>query len=133
MQGDDSSVRVGVSCASCGQLGISYEPDLETNVDERGMRELLRGYLSEMDWSGGATKAAVNAHLVERDRALATMVNEYVAEGSYRDADHLLTVIPEEAWQSVQGDNWQGSETQFVEDVPSHFQDGPAGRPGSGN
>ena len=101
-------------------------------MDEAGMRELLRGYLGEMDWSGGATKADVNAHLVERDGALATMVNEYVAEGSYQDANHLLTVIPEEAWQSVQGDNWQGSETQFVEDMPTHFKQGPAGQNSGG-
>lgn len=97
-------------------------------MDEGKMRELLQGYLTEMDWSGGATKAAVNAHLIERDRALATMVDEYVSEGTYQDIEHLLTVLPQEAWQSAQGDRWQGPETQFVDDVPSYFRDSPAAR-----
>ncbi|MDF3016600.1 MAG: hypothetical protein K0R44_1825 [Thermomicrobiales bacterium] len=51
------------------------------------MRELLQGYFGELDWSGGATKDALVAHLAGRDEALRTMVNEYVAEGTYQNLD----------------------------------------------
>ena len=95
------------------------------------MRELLQGYLGELDWSGGATKDDVMGHFAGRDDALRTMVNEYVPEGTYRDLDELLNVIPVQAWQDVQGDTWRGSESQYVEDVPSHFQDGPVGHDNS--
>ena len=91
------------------------------------MRELLRGYFGELDWSGGTTKDALVAHLAGRDEALRTMVNEYVAEGTYQNLDDVLNVLPEQAWQSVQGDTWQGPESQYVEDVPSHFAEGPVG------
>ena len=94
------------------------------------MRELLQGYLSELDWSGGATKDDLMAHLAGRDDALRTMVNLYVAEGTYQSLDDIMNVIPEQAWQDVQGDAWRGAEGQYVGDVPSHFQEGPVGQPG---
>ena len=97
-------------------------------MDSSGMRELLQGYLAELDWSGGATRDQVVGHLVERDAALATMVNEYVATGTYKDADHLTTVIPEEAWQNVQGDAWRGGANLDPADVPSNFRDGATDR-----
>lgn len=97
-------------------------------MDTSEMRELLRGYLSELDRSGGRTKDDVMAHLDGRDDALRTMVNEYVAEGTYEDVDAVLNVIPAEARQAVQGDNWRGTESQYVEDVPSNYQEGQAGR-----
>ena len=93
-------------------------------MDTSEMRELLRGYVGELDWSGGATRDQVVGHLVGRDSALATMVNEYVADGSYRDVDHLMTVIPEVAWQNVQGDAWRGGDSLDPGDVPSNFRDG---------
>ena len=93
-------------------------------MDTSAMRELLQGYLAELDWSGGATRDQVVGHLVERDAALATMVNEYVADGAYQDVDHLITVIPEEAWQNVQGDAWRGGASLDPADVPSNFRDG---------
>ena len=97
-------------------------------MDTSEMRELLQGYLSELDWSGGASKDAVLAHLAGRDEALRTMVNQYVAEGDYQSPDDLLNVIPAQAWQDVQGDEWRGAESQYAEDVPSHFQEGPVGQ-----
>jgi hypothetical protein len=97
-------------------------------MDTSEMRELLQGYLGELDWSRGATKDALVAHLAGRDEALRTMVNEYVAEGTYQDLDDVMNVLPEQAWQSVQGDTWRGPESQYVEDVPSHFAEGPVGQ-----
>ena len=100
----------------------------ELVVDTSEMRELMQGYFGELDWSGGATKDALVAHLAGRDEALRTMVNEYVAEGTYQNLDDVMNVLPEQAWQSVQGDTWRGPESQYVEDVPSHFAEGPVGQ-----
>jgi hypothetical protein len=97
-------------------------------VDTSEMRELLQGYFGELDWSEGTTKDALVAHLAGRDEALRTMVNQYVAEGTYQNLDEVMNVLPEQAWQSVQGDTWQGPESQYVEDVPSHFAEGPVGQ-----
>ena len=92
------------------------------------MRELLQGYLGELDWTAGTTKDDLVAHLAGRDEALRTMVNQYVAEGVYQNLDDVLSVLPGQAWQSVQGDTWRGPERQFVEDIPSHFAEGPVGQ-----
>jgi hypothetical protein len=97
-------------------------------VDTSEMRELLQGYFGELDWSEGTTKDALVAHLAGRDETLRTMVNQYVAEGTYQNLDEVMNVLPEQAWQSVQGDTWQGPESQYVEDVPSHFAEGPVGQ-----
>ena len=97
-------------------------------MDTSEMQELLTGYMGELDWTGGVTKDDVLAHLAGRDDALRTMVNEYVAEGTYQDVDEVLNVIPVQAWQDTQGDRWQGAQTQYVEDVPSRFQAGPVGQ-----
>lgn len=97
-------------------------------MDTAEMKELLTGYLNEMDWSGGATKDEVVAHLAGRDEDLRTMVEEYVAEGRYDNPFHLLTVIPVQAWQDTQGDEWRGSESDDPEQVESHFKDGPVGQ-----
>jgi hypothetical protein len=63
--------------------------------------------------------------LAGRDDTLRTMVNEYVAEGTYQAMDDVLNVIPVQAWQDRQGNRWQGAGMQYVEDVPSSFQAGP--------
>ena len=97
-------------------------------MDANEMRELLQGYLSELNWSGGATKDDVLAKLAGRDDALRTMVNEYVAEGTYHHIDDVMTLIPAQAWQDAQGDQWRGAEIQYVEDTPSHFQEGRVGQ-----
>lgn len=90
------------------------------------MHDLLQSYLSEIDWSSGVTKDAIMRHLAGRDEALRTMVNAYVPEGSYHAAEDAITLIPEQAWQDVQGDTWRGPESELADDVPSHFTDGPA-------
>jgi hypothetical protein len=97
-------------------------------MDTSEMQELLQGYLSEMDWTGGATKDDLMRHLVGRDDALRTLVNLYVPEGTYQDSDAVMNLIPAQAWEDVQGDDWRGAESQYVEDVPTHFQDGPVGQ-----
>ena len=97
-------------------------------MDASDMQGLLRGYLDELDWSRGVTKDDMMSLLADRDETLRTMVNEYVAEGSYPSADRVMDVIPEEAWQSAQGDTWRGVESQLVEDVPTHFREGQVGK-----
>jgi hypothetical protein len=97
-------------------------------MDASEMRELLRGYLSELDWSGGTTKDHLIAHLAGRDEALRTMLNQYVAEGTYAGLDEVLSVIPAQAWQDVQGDAWRGAESQYAEDVSSGFAKSPVGQ-----
>jgi len=96
-------------------------------MDTSEMRDLLRGYLSELDWTTGPSKDDLMALLAGRDDALRTMLNEYLAEGTYPNADAVLTLIPAQAWQDIQGDTWRGAEIQYAEDVPSHLQEGPVG------
>lgn len=97
-------------------------------MDTSEMQELLQGYLAELNWAGGVTKDDLMGHLVGRDDALRTMVNQYVAEGTYQNLGDVMTLIPAQAWQDVQGDAWRGAESQYVEDVPSNFQGGPVGQ-----
>jgi len=97
---------------------------MEVIVDTGEMRELLAGYLGELDWRSGVSKDGVMLHLAGRDEALRTMVNQYVAEGTYQSADAVLNLIPAQAWQDAQGDTWRGSDAQLAEDIPSAFQDG---------
>ncbi len=35
----------------------------------------------------------------------------------------IMTDLPAEGWQSVQGDRWEGPESQYVHDVPSNFRE----------
>lgn len=97
-------------------------------MDASEMRELLTGYLGEIDWNKAITKDDLVEHLAGRDETLRTMVNEYVAEGSYRDLNSVITLIPEQAWQDAQGDIWRGPDAQFAEDIPSNFQAGAVGQ-----
>lgn len=100
-------------------------------MDASEMRELLQGYLSELDWSGGATKDDLLGHLAGRDDTLRTMLNEYVAEGTYGAPDDVLNVIPTQAWQDAQGDRWSGPTTLDPQEVESGFQDSPVGQDAS--
>ena len=97
-------------------------------MDTSEMRELLEGYLNELNWAGGVTKDTVMAHLAGRDETLRTMVNQYVSEGTYQGPSDIMTLIPAQAWQDAQGDEWRGAESQYAEDVPSHFQEGRVGQ-----
>lgn len=89
------------------------------------MRELLGGYLAELDWSGGATKDDLLRHLAGRDDALRTMINQYVVDGVYQSPDAILNVIPAQAWQDTQGDRWQGAPSPYAEDAASTFRESP--------
>ncbi len=97
-------------------------------MDTSEMQELLQGYLAELNWAGEVTKDDLMGHLAGRDDALRTMVNQYVAEGTYQNLDDVMTLIPAQAWQDVQGDAWRGAQSQYVEDVPSNFEGGPVGQ-----
>ena len=97
-------------------------------IDTGEMKELLRGYLGEMDMTAGLTKDAILGHLAGRDEALRTMVNEYLPEGSYQGVEVVSDEIPAQAWQDVQGDRWAGSETQYVENTDSNFGESGAGQ-----
>lgn len=97
-------------------------------MDTSEMRELLQGYLSELNWAGGVTKDDIMECLVERDDALLTMVNEYIAEGTYQHLNDVMTLIPVQALQDAQGDTWRGVESQYVEDVDTNFREGPLGQ-----
>ena len=97
-------------------------------MDTSEMQELLTGYLNEMNWAGGATKDDVLRHLSGRDETLRTMINEYVAEGTYGSPADLLNVIPAQAWQDAQGDRWTGPTSLDPDDVDSGFQAGPVGQ-----
>ena len=102
-------------------------------MDERDMRELLRVYLAEMNWGGAVSKADILNHLQGRDEALEALVGHYVAEGTYRAADDLLNVIPEQAWQDSQGDAWRGASfADTGEDANWHFLNGAAGQDAPG-
>jgi hypothetical protein len=94
-------------------------------MDAGDMREKLRGYLNELDWSHGATKDDIMENVTERDNDLREMVDEYIAEGTYPSVDEVLFLIPDQAWQSSQGDQWRGPEIQYVEDVETTFDESP--------
>lgn len=97
-------------------------------VDAHDMQAKLRGYLNQLDWSSGATKDDIMGTITERDNDLRTMVDEYIAEGTYPSADEVLFLIPDQAWQSSQGDDWRGPEIQYVENVQTGFEQSPVGQ-----
>jgi hypothetical protein len=97
------------------------------------MRELLHGYLSELDWSDGVTKDALLLHLAGRDDALRTMINQYVVDGVYQTRGEILNVIPAQAWQDAQGDEWRGAPSPYADDAPNTFQQSPVGQPAGGS
>lgn len=97
-------------------------------MDVSEMQELLQGYLSELDQSGGVSRDDILEHLAGRDESLRTMVNEYIPAGTYHTTDEIMQLIPAQAWQDVQGDEWRGVKSQYVEDVESNYQDGPLGQ-----
>jgi hypothetical protein len=96
-------------------------------MDSGKMHELLHGYLREMTWTAGVSKDDIVAHLADRDDALRTLVEEYLAEGTYYAVYEVMDLMPAQAWQDAQGDVWRGGEMQYVEDVPSNFMAGPVG------
>ncbi len=96
-------------------------------MDSGEMHELLDSYLREMTWTAGVSKDDIVAHLADRDDALRTLVDEYLAEGTYNAVYDVMDLIPQQAWQDAQGDVWRGGEMQYVEDVPSNFMAGPVG------
>lgn len=103
-------------------------------MDERGMRELFQGYLGEINWAGGVTKADIVNHLVGRDEALEALVGHYVTEGTYSSTADVLNVIPEQAWQDSQGDAWRGASFADTGDAAnSHFLEGAVGQDPPGN
>ena len=96
-------------------------------MDERDMRDLLRGYLEGTEWSRGRSKRDILDRL--DDDALRVMVDQYVAEGVYFSADDVLSVIPEQAWQAAQGDDWRGGAPAEETESFSRFLESPVAQP----
>jgi len=92
-------------------------------MDATEMREALVALMNGMDWSEGADKSAL-LRQVAGDEALTRIVDDYVAEGQYKDAEHVLTVIPVQAWQDAQGDVWRGAST--LHEIEGPGSDNPA-------
>jgi hypothetical protein len=97
-------------------------------MDTADMRQLMVGYLNEIDWSGGASKEDIVNTLARRDRDLLTMVNQYITAGTYRGPGDVLNLIPEQAWQAGQGDDWRGATTEDPEAFDSNFTESPVGQ-----
>lgn len=96
-------------------------------MDAGDMQERLHQYLSNLVKSGPVTKDEILEALADdNDKAIRTMVTEYIADGSYRDLHHALLRIPEEAWQAVQGDVWRGGD--IGEETDSGFDDSKVAR-----
>jgi len=97
-------------------------------MDSGDMRELLVSYLKEVNWSGGASKDDILGLLASRDQDLLTMVNQYITEGAYNGPGDVLNLIPEQAWQASQGDDWRGATTEDPEAFDSNFEQSPVGK-----
>ena len=92
-------------------------------MDATEMREALVGLMTGLDWSQGVDKSALLRE-VAGDEALTRIIDDYVAEGQYADAEQVLTVIPVQAWQDAQGDVWRGASTLHAIEGPG--PDNPA-------
>jgi hypothetical protein len=97
-------------------------------MDSGDMRDLLVGYLKEVNWSGGASKEDIVGVLANKDQDLLTMVNQYITEGQYNGPGDVLNLIPEQAWQASQGDDWRGATTEDPEGFDSEFEQSPVGK-----
>jgi len=89
-------------------------------MDEGMMRQLLVEYLTELDWAGGVDKNAL-VDAVKDDEALRNVIGQYVAKGTYANADAVFAVIPGRAWQDAQGDRWQGGTSTDMAGMESGF------------
>ncbi|HEX5498131.1 MAG TPA: hypothetical protein VFX03_02850, partial [Thermomicrobiales bacterium] len=100
-------------------------------MDSGEMRQLLHGYLRQMPWKTGVTKDDLLARIGERDDTLRTMVDHYLADGTYYAAYEVMDLLPAQAWQDAQGDVWRGGELPNPEGVSSNFLSGPVGSSGA--
>ena len=96
-------------------------------MDEAEMRELLDGYLRDVDWGRGLTKAEL-VGLVQDDQALHNLLGQYLADQTFHSQAEALQLIPAQAWQDAQGDAWRGGEVHDMAGLPSHFLEGPVGQ-----
>ena len=66
----------------------------ELVLDASEMRELLPGYFGELDWTRGAIRDDLVAHLAGRDEALRFVVDQGIAEGACQSLDDVMNVLP---------------------------------------
>ena len=97
-------------------------------MDAGDLRGRLEERLSGLDWGPGVTKEALAERLAD-DEPLGTLVGLYVPEGTYFSAADVLTVIPTQAWQDAQGDDWRGGELPDAAATQSAFRDSPVAQP----
>ena len=96
-------------------------------MDSDVMRSRLVGLLQDASWADGVSKQDI-VNMMQRDDALHTLIEEYLPEERFTDLESVLTRIPVQAWQDVQGDEWRGAESEEAGASASHFRDSAAAR-----
>jgi hypothetical protein len=96
-------------------------------MDSGVMRSRLVSLLQDASWADGVSKQDI-VNMVQRDDALHTLIEEYLPEERFTALDDVLTRIPVQAWQDVQGDDWRGAESEEAGASASHFREGAAAR-----
>ena len=96
-------------------------------MDSGVTRSRLVSLLQDASWADGVSKQDI-VNMVQRDDALHTLIEEYLPEERFTALDDVLTRIPVQAWQDVQGDDWRGAESEEAGASASLFREGAAAR-----
>ena len=96
-------------------------------MDSTVMRARLVGLLQDASWADGVTKQDI-VGFVQSDDALHTLIEEYLPAERFTALDDVLTLIPVQAWQDAQGDEWRGAESEEAGARASHFGEGAVSR-----
>jgi len=100
-------------------------------MDSKDMQGWLNDHLAGLDWAAGVTKEDL-VTAVEDDEALRNVIGQYVTEGTYGSIAEVMAIVPVQAWQDAQGDQWRGGESYDADATPTGFRDGPVGRDEAG-